>query len=335
VGEGNCRVDKRPWRRYTVSGTDSAAATHRPRKETMPNSNRSDNAKPLSLALSGGGVKCAAQAGVLSVLEAAGLPVGAIAGASGGGMVGILYGLGYSPRTIAESFAGMHLIEVWELDPERRAIFGPDKIRARVRSLVGDKTFADLKLPVTAVAVDLAAKREVDIDSGSLEEAMMATMAIPAFFAPVKRGQTLLVDGALLNPMPVDVARRQGSRVVAVDVLHDSLFHPANQIFEGRGPMRYATEVTRRLGLKELLDNGYATVGLVSDRISELTLKLYPPDVLLRPVTGAIGLFAFDLSWQAFQAGEAAAKEALPQLEALARPTVRSRLRAALRRRRA
>lgn len=289
----------------------------------MPNSNRSNNVRPLSLALSGGGVKCAAQAGV---------PVGAIAGTSGGGLVGILYGLGYAPRDIAEYFASTHLLEVWDLEPARRAIFGAEKIRARLHSLVGDKTFADLKLPVTAVSVDLSAKREVHLNAGPLEEAMMATMAVPAFFAPVCHGAAMLVDGGVLNPMPVDVARRMGPRVVAVDVLHDSLNHPTEQIFETRGPMQYANEAIRRLGLTVLLNNSYASVALVSSRLSELSLRLTPPDVLLRPDTGAVGLFAFDLAWQAFQAGEAATREALPQLEALARPTVKSRLASTFRR---
>lgn len=300
----------------------------------MPIPQLSTKAKPLSLAFSGGGVKCAAQAGVLAVLADAGLPVGAIAGSSGGGIVGILYGLGYSPRDIVEYFAGTHLLEVWDLDPTRRAIFGAEKIRARFHTLVGDKTFADLKLPVTAVTTDLHGKREVDLNTGSLEEALLATMAIPVFFVPVTRGQAVLVDGGVLNPLPVDVARRQGPRVVAVDVLHDGLNHVGEQIFEARGPMGYATEVTRRLGLSALLDTSYASVGLVTNRIAELSLRLTPPDVLIRPTAGAIGLFAFDLAWQAYQAGEAAAREALPQLEALANPTVRSRLASRFRRRR-
>jgi NTE family protein len=296
--------------------------------------NSATKAKPLSLAFSGGGVKCAAQAGVLKVLAEAGLPVGAIAGTSGGGIVGVLHGLGYAPPAIVEYFAGTHLLEVWDLDPSRRAIFGAEKIRARLQSMVGDKTFADLKLPVTVVATDLHSKCEVDLNSGGLEEALMATMAIPIFFVPVTRGQAILVDGGVLNPLPVDVARRLGPRVVAVDVLHDSLNNLAEQIFEARGPMRYATEVTRRLGLTPLLDSSYASVTLVSNRIAELSLRLTPPDVLIRPVAGSIGLFAFDLAWQAYQAGEAAAREALPQLEALANPTVRSRLASTFRRRR-
>jgi len=292
----------------------------------MPPPAASPRGRPLSLALSGGGVKCAAQAGVLAVLDEAGLPVGALAGASGGGLVAILYALGYSPREILENFANLHLWEMWELDPDRRAIFGGAKIRARIRSLVGNKTFADLKMPVTAVAADLATQREVDISSGSLADAMAATMAFPVVFPPVVHGSAVLVDGAAINPLPVDVARCQGPRVVAVDVMHDSRHHTTHQLFEGRGPMRYVDEAVRRLGLTAMFDGGYASLGLMGLQLAELNLRLHPPDVLLQPAVGSVGLFAFDLAYQAYQAGEAVACAALPELEALSRPTLGSRV---------
>jgi NTE family protein len=298
----------------------------------MPPSADSSRAQPLSLALSGGGAKCAAQIGVLSVLDEAKLPVGALAGTSGGGMVSILYGLGYSPHAILDYFASTHLLEVWDLDPDRRALFGTEKIRTRIRSMVGDKTFADLKIPVTAVAADMVTKREVDINSGALEEAVRATMAIPVLFAPVVRGNVTLVDGGIFNPLPVDVARRQGPRVVAVDVLHDSFHTVTSQIFEARGPMRYANEVVRRLGMTAMLDSANDAVAIFSLRLIELNLRLHPADVLLQPAVGSVGLFAFDLAHQAFQAGEAAARAALPELEALAHPSPRSRLASAWRR---
>ena len=291
----------------------------------MPTAARSP-AQPLSLALSGGGAKCASQVGVLAVLEEAGLPVGALAGTSGGGLVAALYALGYPPREILDYFANTSLLEVWDLDPERRAIFGTDKIMARIRSMAGDKTFADLKMPVTLVTADMVTKREVDLNSGPLAEAMLATMAIPLMFAPVRRGGALLVDGGVVNPLPVDAARRQGPRVVGIDVLHDAFHTNTSQIFEARGPMRYANEVVRRLGLTAMLEAGYEAVTLVTLQVAELNLKLHAPDILLQPAVGSVGLFAFDLSHQAYQAGEAAARAALPALEALAHPSVGARL---------
>jgi len=122
------RVDKRRLPRYTVRiGPPLRRAAIRLGTQTMPNPQLSTKAKPLSLAFSGGGVKCAAQAGVLAVLAGAGLPVGAIAGSSGGGIVGVLYGLGYSPHDIVEYFAGIHLLEVWDLDPTGAPSLAPKR----------------------------------------------------------------------------------------------------------------------------------------------------------------------------------------------------------------
>ena len=278
------------------------------------------NLHPLTLALAGGGAKCAAQAGVLSVLADARIPVGAIAGVSAGGIVAVLHGLGVAPLAIRDYFADTNLIEVWEFDPTRRAIFGPEKIRAHIREAVGDKTFADLKIPVTVIAADLHTGREVHLSSGRLDEAVMATMAIPGIFSPLHRDGMTLVDGGIINPLPLDVAWKLGSRVVAVDVLGNAVSpHGPTQLFEARGPISYATEVIRRLQLTGILESVYQAATLTANRLIDQSLRANPPDLLIQPEVGRVGLFAFDLAYEAYRAGEAAARAALPQLEELAR----------------
>jgi NTE family protein len=281
--------------------------------------------KPLTLAFSGGGAKCAAQAGVLAVLAEAGLPVSAVAGVSAGGLVALLHGLGFAPPAIRDAIAETHLFDVWELDPTRQALFGAPKVRARAHALVGDRTFADLKLPVVVGAVDLRTGREARLTSGRLDDAIVATMAIPGLFAPVAVREQLLVDGGVLNPLPVDVARALGPRVVAVDVLADRppLDAPP-QLFETRGPMRYATEVGRRLNLLNMIETVHQAGNLMTHRMCEYALQRYPPDVLLEPPVGRVGLFAFDLAPEAYYAGQASARAALPALEALAHPRLTS-----------
>jgi len=245
--------------------------------------------------------------------------VGAIAGVSAGGLVAILHGLGLAPLAIRNYIADTNLIEVWEFDPTRRAIFGPEKIRAQIRASVGDKTFADLKIPVAVVAVNLRTGREVWLKSGRLDEAMQATMAIPGIFSPVGREGMMLVDGGIVNPLPVDVARTLGPRVVAVDVLrHTAPPGAPTQLFEARGPISYATEVIRRLQLTNIMESVYQAASLTVNRLIENTLEANPPDLLIQPEVGRVGLFAFDLANEAYRAGEAAAHAALPQLEALA-----------------
>ena len=294
--------------------------------------NKTGATQPLTLAFSGGGAKCAAQAGVLSILEEHRLPVGAIVGVSAGGLVGVLYGLGYSPQAIRDYITRTSLLEVWDFDPSQRAIFGPDKIRARLREAVGGKTFADLKPLVTVLALDMNTEREIHLNSGRLEEALLATMAIPGFFTPVELNGMLLADGGVLNPLPVDVARGLGPRVVAVDVLYDHSPAEPAQIFEARGPMQYAYDIARRLRVIGLIEAVYRAILIASLHMAEHNLLASPPDVLIRPAVGKVGLFAFDLAEMAYEMGRAAALTALPELKALVHPAPTTRLASAWKR---
>ena len=284
--------------------------------------------QPITLALGGGGVKSVSCAGVLAVMEEAGLPVGPLVGVSGGGVVALLYGAGYTPEQIRDIFHDISLAEVWEGDPERQAIFGAARIRARFAALVDEKTFADLKRPAIAMAMDLHTEQPVRLDSGPLVEALTATMAIPGIFRGVPRGEQLLVDGGPVSPLPVGPARDLGGRLVAVDVLHHRSPEEFDHVLEARGPMRYAGALTRRFGLDAIVNYAYQTASAMSRRLTEYSLQLHPPDLLLRPEAGGIGLFAFDLSSVAFQAGVACARAALPQLIALAQPKPSGRVRA-------
>jgi NTE family protein len=274
----------------------------------------------LTLALGGGGAKSAAQAGVLSVLEENGLPVGPLVGVSGGGVVAILYGLGYTPRQICDAFAETQLTEVWEPDPDGRAIFGGEKVRARFRKFVGDKTFADLLRPAMAMAMDFDTGQEVRINSGPLMDALMATIAIPGLLPAVRRDGRLLTDCGLINILPLNVARELGPRVVAVDILHHTASDEVGRLFESRSPLRYATLLSQRLGFNPIVESVYLLAKYAWKRLAEYSVQLYPPDVLIRPAVGDIGLLEFDAAEQAYALGQAAAQAALPELTALAYP---------------
>jgi NTE family protein len=283
------------------------------------------NLLALTLALGGGGAKCVSQAAVLAVLEEAGLPVGPVVGVSGGGIVAVLYAAGFTPPQIRDAFYRIHLLDIWEPDPERQALFGAKRIRERFQELVGEKTFADLKRPAVAMAMDFHTARAVQITSGPLVDALTATMAIPGVFRGVEREPELLTDCGVINPLPVDVARQLGPRVVAVDVLYHEAPEETDNLLETRGPLRYAGDLTRRLGMNTILGNAYRVAKIAMQRLTEWNLATYPPDILLRPAVGPVGLFGFDKVEYAYLMGEAAARAALPQLEALARrPTLSS-----------
>ncbi|MCC7361419.1 MAG: patatin-like phospholipase family protein [Anaerolineales bacterium] len=280
-------------------------------------------ARDLTVALSGGGAKCAAQAGALQVLREAGLRPHALVGVSAGGLVAVLHSLGWSGGAIRDFIGSTHLLDLWDFDPSRRALLGLARFRAHLAAAVGDQTFDDLALPVTLVAVDLAAGREVYLDSGRLDEALAATMAMPGLLPPVVRAGRQLVDGGVVNPLPVDVARRGGRPVVAIDVAAtpclagDALPPAPGPLLETHGPLGVVAHLGGRVGLLGMLEVVNQALLITTGRLRDYNLLAYPPDVLIRPVVDQVGLFASDLAGDAYQAGQAAAQIALPELRAL------------------
>lgn len=277
------------------------------------------NWQPLFLAFSGGGAKCAAEAGVLQVLAEAGLTVGGVSGVSGGGVVAVLAGLGLSPSAIRDYLAETQLLGVWEPDPSHRALFGDGRMHARLRALLGDCTFADLHFPVRLGTVELSTGREVWLDHGPLETAVMATMALPGVFLPQEIDGRILSDGGLAAPVPVAAAASLGRPVVAVDLLSSGLAAcDPPQLFEARGPLRYAAVIGKRLGLMMMLEAVHQATLVLTVRLLQSQLAACPADLMIEPAVSEVGLFAFDLAPHAYQAGVAAAEAALPALEALA-----------------
>jgi NTE family protein len=277
---------------------------------------------PLYLAFSGGGAKCAAEAGILAVLAEAGWPVGGLAGVSGGGLVAVLAGLGLRPAAIRDYIAETQLLGVWEPDPTRRALFGDGRMHARLRALLAGKTFADLACPVRVGTVELATGKEVWLDHGPLELAVLATMALPGLFVPQEVEGRVLCDGGLIAPLPVAAAAALGRPVVAVDLLSRGVTAPSPpQLFEARGPLRYVAVIGKRMGVLAMLEAVHQASLVLNVRLLQSQLAACPPDLVLEPDVAEVGLFAFDLAPQAFEAGVAAAEAALPRLEALAQPS--------------
>ena len=166
----------------------------------------------IGLVLSGGGAKGAAEVGALKVIEEVGIPIDFIAGTSIGSIVGGLYSLGYR----AENLDSLFLSQEW-LD-----LFVKGNLIGFFEQFTGNDDHADfsaLPIPFACVAVDLKTQREVILQNGSLASAMRASMAIPGIFKPVKVNGRLLVDGGMMNNLPVDVVKKMGADIViAIDL---------------------------------------------------------------------------------------------------------------------
>jgi len=271
----------------------------------------------VGLALSGGGARGLAHIGVLKVLEREGIPIHLLAGTSMGGFIAAAYAAGLSASDLEEEAMRMsnprQLIALLDRGLPRRGLLAGRKVMDYLAQWVGEVTFDQLRLPLALVAVDLNEGEKVVLREGSVVEAVRATIALPGLFAPVERGEQLLVDGGLLDNLPADVARQMGADVVvAVDVSTDE-----------RTVAFFAGELHRRRlvpeGLVNMFEVLWRSVTVMMGEINRYRLAEARPDVLIRPPIppGVTVLTGLTRAAEIIAAGERAAEEALPRLREL------------------
>ncbi|MCX7844384.1 MAG: patatin-like phospholipase family protein [Candidatus Bipolaricaulota bacterium] len=295
----------------------------------------------VGLALGAGGARGAAHVGVLKVLERAGIPVAAIAGASIGAMVGGAYAAGVPLARIEAEWltaSRAKLLKSFLPTFPRTGLSSGAGLRRYLRALLGDVRIEELPIPFAAVATDLDTGAAVVLRSGPLVEAICASTAIPGVFQPVRWEGRLLVDGGMVEPLPVRVCRELGAEVViAVDTnpvprplppgarrpwaplsqaLREGLLHrpwvPAH-LPEVLGEYARERPAPRPLpGIFEVLNQSAA---ILVQEVLRLKLARDPPDIYLRP------RFREERSYlrakENIRAGEEAMEEALPALLAL------------------
>jgi len=179
--------------------------------------------KKIGLALGGGGAKGLAHIGVIKALEGAKIPIDFVAGTSMGSLVGGWYAATRNIKFLENIFLKVEKDNVLAEEEARRHndgnLFKGKNFAALLEKLMDGKTFEQCELPFQAVATNVETGQEVDINEGSVAEAVKASVALPIVFQPVKRGEELLVDGVFCNPVPADVVREMGADfVIAVDV---------------------------------------------------------------------------------------------------------------------
>lgn len=161
--------------------------------------------RSVALVLGSGGARGYAHIGVIDVLEAHGFQVAATSGCSMGAVIGGIHAAGKLDeyRQWVTQLRQIDVLRLVDLSLSAGGAIRGEKIISVVRDIIGDIRIEDLPIPYTAVATDLLTQREVWFQDGSLADAMRASVAIPSLFAPVVSGNQLLVDGALLNPVPI------------------------------------------------------------------------------------------------------------------------------------
>jgi len=267
----------------------------------------------IGLALSGGGARGLAHIGVLKVLEREGIPVDFLAGTSMGGVIAAAYASGLSVDYIEKEALRMgrlrNLITLLDRSLPRRGLVEGQKVQEYLTTHLGDKTFEEMKIPLSLVAVDLISGQEVVLNSGSVVDAVRATVSLPGVFAPFRLGDYLLMDGGVLNNLPADVVRHTGADVViAVDVS------------TGVNGLSRLLEVEQQgLPLTQLpliIETLRRTVGIMEGQIMAYKLQEANPEILIHPaLDDSITLFnGFPRAAEIIALGEEAAREAVPRI---------------------
>src|SRR5581483_5344020 len=173
----------------------------------------------ISVALGGGGSKGNSHIGVLRVLEQEGFRIRAIAGTSFGGLVACFYAAGFSPDQIEETFASADQSRLYDrVGDESPSFLGLGGVYKWLDHHLGDRTFEGLKIPCALTAVDLRTSSEIILRTGRLRDAILATIALPGIFPAYHLDEYELVDGGVLDPVPVALARSMAPSLPVVAV---------------------------------------------------------------------------------------------------------------------
>lgn len=293
----------------------------------------------IGLALGGGMARGFAHVGVLNVLKRHGIVPSVVAGTSIGALVGGCYLAGKLKdfEKWAFSLNRMKILSYLDFRVRSGGLIGGKKLFALLEQNFGDMKVEDLPCPFITIASDLVTGHEVWIQKGSLIEAMKASFALPGVFPPIQHNNRLLVDGALLNPLPVSVLQSFGARMsIAVDLQGDLIgkaarpgqayptvagFDMFNEDDVPRAEQdRINNSLTRRLFKREeetpsLFGNMITAIGIMQDRLTRTRLAGDPPDIHIKPLIGHIGLMEFEKASELIAEGEAAAVRALPEIK--------------------
>lgn len=268
----------------------------------------------VSLVLGSGGARGIAHIGVIEELEKEGFTIRQVVGCSMGAVVGGIYCAGYLQeyKHWLTTLTKLDVFNLLDFTLSAQGFVKGEKVFKTMESLMGDHRIEDFSIPFTAVAVDINNKREVHYQSGSLFKALRASIAIPTIFTPVVENGSQLVDGGVLNPLPIDLVSPKSDHLVVAVNLNAGGEKEAEPV----NPENVANKLSKngknggKLGLFDLLNKSF---DLTQDRLIELTIALHKPDILVNIPRDACGVFEFYRALEMIELGRKAFHQALEE----------------------
>lgn len=305
----------------------------------MSDDRRKINLPKIGLVLGSGVARGWAHIGVIRALERAGVKPDLVAGTSIGSVVAGTYLAGEldALEAWAMRMSKVRMLSYMDFRVRAGGMIGGRHILDDLRQELGDMTFADLPIPLTMIATDLVTGHEVWLRKGDLIESMRASFSLPGVFPPVQVDGRWLIDGALVNPVPVSACQALGAQMtIAVNVNADILgkqrqpddsslvgggldiiqeLEKANGSYAESKVSTFARRLFRRESTQpSMFGVMISSLGIVQDRITRSRLAGEPPDVHITPRLGHIGLFEFYRAKEIIEEGEAAVERVLPDI---------------------
>jgi len=305
-----------------------------------PGHEMTEPTRGIALALGGGVARGWAHIGVLRAIDEAGIDIKMIAGTSIGALVGGCYLAGKLDelQEFALSLTPRRMIGFLDISLGGSGLISGGKLAKEMSEHLGETRIEDLSKPLVCVATEINSGHEIWLTKGPLNDAIRASYALPGIFEPVRIGKRILVDGALVNPVPVPVCRAfEADAVVALNLSSDVFGRGTIVRDAGAEVDEDAIEETeiktnsRGFGDSALLRLGKAlgvtgvmveSFNIIQDRIARSRLAGDPPDMSINPKVGDIGLAEFHRADEAIELGYEAAKLEIHRLEQLAEPAI-------------
>ncbi len=288
--------------------------------------------KKAALVLSGGGARGMAHIGVIEELEKRNYEIVSVTGTSMGSVVGAVYAMGKLEEFKAwlYSLDKLKVFRLMDFTLSKQGLLKGEKVLNKMKEFMEDRNIEDLDIPYAAVAVDLLNKREVVFREGKVYDAIRASIAIPGILTPVKTNKTLLVDGGVMDNVPVRHVQRQDDElVIAVEVnggisvekepatkeaQEDHRFFLQKQLgglYEYLG-IKSHPKTEDKLGYLDLINR---TISLMTHEMGLLSLEKYPPDILVQVSGEGCGIFDFYKAREIVERGSRAAQRVLQEQE--------------------
>ena len=301
---------------------------------TMPDETTSRR-PTIALALGGGAARGFAHIGVIRALVAKGFKPDVIAGTSIGAVVGGCYAAGKLDdiEQWARSLTRRRLFSYLDVSLGGLGLISGTRVFEALSEAIGDVKIEALPLRFAAIATEIGTGHEIWLTRGRLADALRASYALPGIFPAVQVGERWLMDGALVNPVPVSAARALGARIVIAVNVNTDLFGrgttiqdfgaaeaepPIEEEVVSRGLLgmfgaeksarRHFFGTAARPGLSNVMVEAF---NVMQDRITRARLAGDPPDVMISPRIGRIGLFDFQRAEEAIAIGAEATEKAL------------------------